>query len=86
MKRRPASFIPSRIGRSRRVERHAGPLAPTLLLAAALAALAGCGQKGPLVLPDRGAAPAASAPAGAPTRNDDGDERERERRVGDDAR
>jgi predicted small lipoprotein YifL len=38
----------------------------TLILAAALALLAACGQKGPLYLPDKQAAVVTSAPAPAP--------------------
>ena len=40
--------------------------AATLILAAALALLAACGQKGPLYLPDKQAAVVTSAPAPAP--------------------
>ncbi|MFO7285745.1 MAG: lipoprotein [Gammaproteobacteria bacterium] len=83
MRRRVASSIRSQSGRGR-VERHAGPLALTFLCAAAFAALPGCGQKGPLVLPDRGAVPTTSESGEAPAQN--GDEREGERRAGDNAR
>jgi predicted small lipoprotein YifL len=39
-------------------------LLPVALAAAALPALGGCGQKGPLYLPDRNARVVTSAPAG----------------------
>jgi len=81
MKGRRAFLVRSRIGQRRRFAPGARPLA-ALLVVAGFAALAGCGQKGPLVLPDRASptAPQTGSPAGETTENDDDDERERRAR------